>query len=53
MQGYYLLAVAVSGWLPWVVIGLLVAGVLVANSLVPLSTWWVGASRWRSVPGRC
>ena len=32
VQGYYLLAVAVSGWLPWVVIGLLVAGVLVANS---------------------
>jgi hypothetical protein len=32
VQGYYLLAIGVSGWLPWVVIGLLVAGVLVANS---------------------
>ena len=31
VQGYYLLAIGVSGWLPWVVIGLLVAGVLVAN----------------------
>ena len=32
VQGYYLLAIGVSGWLPWVVISLLVAGVLVANS---------------------
>lgn len=29
VQGYYLLAIGVSGWLAWVVIGLLVAGVLV------------------------
>lgn len=32
VQRYYLMAIGVSGWLPWVVIGLLAAGVLAANS---------------------
>lgn len=48
VQGYYLLAIGVSGWLPWVVIGLLVAEVLVANSRS--AAWSVPGSPWRSVP---